>query len=75
MDIETALKRYLVEREDAPEIRIYLNEEARIVLVLHHDGGTMDEFVAVGDKLLPYPVKPPAIRVGVPGFEDFNRGR
>ena len=74
MDIETALRRYLKEcAYAATEIRLGPNNEGRVVMTIIHGDDSQSEFVAVGDKLLPYPIKPPPLRVGVSGFEVFNK--
>lgn len=72
-DIETALRRHLRERADQPKISVWVNNEDRMVLLISDADGTQTEFVAVGDCMIPYPVKPPAQRVAAAGF-DAHKG-
>lgn len=72
-DIETALRRHLRERADQPKISVWVNNEDRMVLLISNADDTQTEFVAVGDCMVPYPVKPPAQRVAAAGF-DAHKG-
>ena len=57
MDIETALRYHLREAADDQKVAVWVNNED----------------VAVEDKLIPWPVKPPAQRVAAEGF-DAHKG-
>lgn len=73
MDIETALRRHLREVADDPSVTVWTNDEGRMVLTITSADGSKTEFVAVEDKLIPWPVKPPAQRVAAEGF-DAHKG-
>lgn len=72
MDLETALRRHYREFVGDRAIRIWINGEDRIMLTLTNSDDTQTDFVVVGENVLPWPIKPPAQRVGVEGFEDFK---
>ena len=73
MDIEIALRRHLREMADGQKVTVWVNDEDRVVLTLTNADGSQTEFVAVEDKLIPWPVKPPAQRVAAEGF-DAHKG-
>ena len=73
MDIETALRRHLREVADDQNIAVWTNNEGRIMLTITNADGSQTEFVSVEDKLIPWPVKPPAQRVVADGF-DAHKG-
>lgn len=73
MDIETALRRRLREVADDPKVTVWANDEGRMMLTIAYADGSQTEFVAVEDKLIPWPVKPPAQRVAAEGF-DAHKG-
>jgi len=73
MDIETALRRHLREFADAQNMTCWVNNEGRMMLTITNRDGTQVEFVAVEDKLLPWPIKPLPQRVAAAGF-DAHKG-
>lgn len=73
MDIETALRRHLREAADTQQMTCWVNNEGRMVLTIANSDGSQTEFVAVEDKLIPWPIKPPVQRVGAMGF-DAHKG-
>lgn len=68
MDIETALRRHLREAADDQKVAVWVNNEDRMMLTITNADGSQTEFVVVEDKLIPWPVKPPAQRVAAEGF-------
>ena len=73
MDIETALRRHLREAADDQKVAVWVNNEDRMMLTIANADGSQTEFVAVEDKLIPWPVKPATQRAAVQGF-DSHRG-
>lgn len=73
MDIETALRCYLRKVADDQKIAVWANDENRMMITITNADGSQTEFVAVEDKLIPWPVKPPAQRVATEGF-DAHKG-
>ena len=73
MDIETALRRHLRESAGDQKITVWVNNEGRVMLTITNADGSQAEFVAVEDRLIPWPVKPPAQRVAAEGF-DAHKG-
>ena len=72
MDIETALRRHLREAADDQKVAVWVNNEDRMMLTITNDDGSQTEFVAVEDKLIPWPVKPPTQRAAVQGFDSHK---
>lgn len=72
MDIEIALRRHLREMADGQKVTVWVNDEDRVVLTLTNADGSQTEFVAVEDKLIPWPVKPLAQRVAAEGFDAYK---
>ncbi len=66
MDVEHAIRRM-----DRPEVGVSLNDENRIMLTLTSGEETL-EFVLVEDRLIPWPVKPPAQRVAIDGIDAYR---
>lgn len=73
MDIETALRRHLREVADDQKVAVWVNNEGRMMLTITNADRSQTEFVAVEDKLIPWPVKPPTQRAAVQGF-DAHKG-
>ena len=73
MDIEIALRRHLREMADGQKVTVWVNDEDRVVLTLTNADGSQTEFVAVEDKLIPWPVKPPTQHMAAEGF-DAHKG-
>ena len=73
MDIETALRRHLRGAAGDQKVAVWVNLEDRIMLTITNADGSLTEFVAVEDKLIPWPVKPPAHHVAAEGF-DAHKG-
>ena len=73
MDIETALRRHLREVADDQKVAVWVNNEGRMMLTITNADRSRTEFVAVEDKLIPWPVKPPTQRAAVQGF-DAHKG-
>ena len=73
MDIETALRRHLREAADDQKVADWVNNEDRMMLTITNDDGSQTEFVAVEDKLIPWPVKPPTQVAKAAGF-DAHKG-
>ncbi len=73
MDIETALRRHLREVADDQKVAVWVNNEGRMMLTITNADRSQTEFVAVEDKLIPWPVKPPTQRAAVRGF-DAHKG-
>lgn len=71
-DIETALRRHLRERPDDQHIFTWVNNENRMMVTITHANDTQSDFVAVGNQLISWPIKPPTQSVGVRGFEAFR---
>lgn len=69
MDIETALRRHLREVADDQQLSTWVNDEDRMMLAISNLDGSQTLFVAVGDTLLPWPLKPAAQRVATEGFD------
>lgn len=72
MDIETKLRRALAGSR-APAVvplDVWINDEGRVVVSTQP--GDDPEYVVVGDKLIPWPVKPPPQRLGVEGFDSHQ---
>lgn len=72
MDIETALRTHLSLAGDGQRIITWANNEGRMMLTVSNPDGVEHEFVAVEDKLIPWPVKPPPQRLGVEGFDSHQ---
>ena len=72
MDIETALRRHLREVADDQKVAVWVNNEGRMVLTITNADRSQTEFVAVEDKLIPWPVKPPTQRAAVQGFDSHK---
>lgn len=72
MDIEAALRDHLNHAGEFQNLTIEFNDEGRVLLTIKDPDGSTLEYVAVGDKLLAWPIKPPAQKVGAFGFDDFR---
>ena len=72
MDIETALRRHLREVADDQKVAVWVNNEGRMMLTITNADRSQTEFVAVEDKLIPWPVKPPTQRAAVQGFDSHK---
>ena len=72
MDIETALRRHLREVVDDQKVAVWVNNEGRMMLTITNADRSQTEFVAVEDKLIPWPVKPPTQRAAVQGFDSHK---
>lgn len=55
------------------KVAVWVNNEDRMMLTIANADGSQTESVAVEDKLIPWPVKPPAQRVAAEGF-DAHKG-
>ena len=72
MHIETALRRHLREVADDQKVAFWVNNEGRMMLTITNADRSQTEFVAVEDKLIPWPVKPPTQRAAVQGFDSHK---
>ena len=72
MDIETSLRRHLREAADDQKVAVWVNNEDRMMLAIANADRSQTEFVAVEDKLIPWPVKPPTQRAAVQGFDSHK---
>ena len=72
MNIETALRRHLREATDDQKVAVWVNNEGRMMLTITNADRSQTEFVAVEDKLIPWPVKPPTQRAAVQGFDSHK---
>ena len=69
MDHETALRRHLREVADTQDIKIWVNNENRMMMTITNADGTQTDFVVVGNTAIPWPIviatipeKPPTQR-------------